>query len=71
MKSKSKFKKGDLIAIGWNGKMKLPFPAIITKVHPSLSPDEDDCYTIYIFDACRTNFITGRDLKKFEDYLNK
>ena len=70
MKSKSKFKKGDLIGIGWNGKMKLPFPAIITKVH-SYHDDETHCYTIYIFDACRTNFVTGRDLKKFEDYLNK
>ena len=55
---------GDLVAIGWSGKTKLPFPAIIIKAH------DGGGYDIYIFAACRTNYVTGDNLKKYEDYLN-
>ena len=70
MKPKSKFKKGDLIGIGWSGITKRPFPAIITKVH-SYHGDETHCYTVCILNTSKKTFVTEKDLKKFEDYLNK
>ena len=69
MKPKNKYKKGDLVGIGWSGIKKQPFPAIITKVH-SHPAERNHCYTVYIFDTCKTTFVIERDLKKFEDYLN-
>ena len=58
-------KVGDLVGIGWSGIKKQPFPAIITKAH------DREHYTIYIFETCKTTFVARRNLKKFEDYLNK
>ena len=56
---------GDMVAIGWNGETKLPFPAIIIKTHDGRG------YDIYIFAACRTNFVPATySFKKYEDYLN-
>ena len=63
-------KVGDLVGIGWSGIKKQPFPAIITKVHRSIPEKLSTGYTVYIFDNQKTTFVTERDLKKIEDYLN-
>ena len=61
---------GDLVGIGWNGKEKRPFPAIIVKLHPDVG--YPPYYTVFVFSARQPKllFVKEGELKFFEECLN-
>ncbi len=60
-------KVGDLIGIGWSGKLKKPFVAVIKKVHcfekHMTKKGEISGYTVFIPATGLDTFITPRDVR--------
>ena len=57
----NEFEVGDLIGIGWSGRTKQPFIAVVKKVHQKHL--EETCYTVFIPATGQEAFIIERDIQ--------